>query len=132
MHQPDIQPELIARLQAQCPDMVSVQEAWFMEPLDNLGTETPAAFVYLSEDGATGEPQTTCPRQPVTLSYGVWLVCRRADFRPQRDAIRAALFGWVPSDQHSVVGYKGGKADIRGEYIWWREFWNVDTWYRAT
>lgn len=130
MSQPDIQADLISRLQAMCPNLVSVEEAWFMQPLDELAQQTPAAFVYLAEDGASGDIETTCPRQPVTLNYGIWLVCKRTDFLSQRADIRNALFAWVPSEQHNPVAYAGGKADLRGAYIWWREHWTVDTWYR--
>ena len=126
---PDILPALLDRLRDQslCPSLVTVDEAWFMEPMDRLEEETPAAFAYLAEDGAAGEVQTTRPRQAITMNYGVWLVCTRDQFRPLRGEIRAALFGHCFSERHEPMAYRGGKADIRGAYIWWREFWTTDT-----
>lgn len=131
MNEPDIIEQLVARLQAECPGLVTVEEAWFAAPLDHFDSQTPAAMPYLAEDIAPNPPQTTRPVQGVTLTYGLWLVCKRSEFRAQRVAIRRALFGHVFGEQHNPMAYRGGEAnDIRGELIWWREFWTVGTWLR--
>lgn len=129
---PDVIDQLLAHLRDKCPGMAMIDEAWFAEPIDHFDTQTPAAFVYLAEDSALGDAQTTRPVQAVRVTYGVWLVCKRADFRPQRQAIREALMGHALGEQHNPMQYRGGQTtDIRGELIWWREFWTTDTWLRA-
>lgn len=130
MNDPDVQPELIARLAALCPDLMRCEDAWFMEPLDRLHEETPAAFVYLHKDGPAGGAETICPRQRVTMIYGIWLVCPLEMFRAQRQAIRNAVFGWCPSERHEPFVFRGGENDLRGEYAWWKDLWSVDTWLR--
>ncbi|SHL49822.1 phage tail terminator protein [Halomonas caseinilytica] len=133
MTDPDIIDAMIQRVRDQCPGLATVDEAWFAEPIDNLDAQTPAALIYLAEDSASGDMETIRPTQRITLSYGIWLVCKRPDFRPQRHAIRQALFGHGFSETHDSMAYRGGQTtDIRGELIWWREFWNVDTWLRGT
>ncbi|CBV44064.1 hypothetical protein [Halomonas elongata] len=132
MNDPDIIDAMLQRVRDQCPGLATVEEAWFAEPIDNFDAQTPAAAIYLAEDGAASEPETIRPTQRITLSYGIWLVTKRADFRPQRQALRSALMGWEPTEEHEPVAYRGGQTtDIRGELIWWREFWNVDTWLRG-
>ena len=128
MTDPDIQPALIQRLSDQTSGFVTVSDAWFMAPIDDLAAETPACFVYLVEDGAAADPVTLRPRQAVTLVYGVWLVCPREQFRRQRQQVRAALFGWVPTEYHEPLAYaKGHTSDLRGDTVWWLERWSVDT-----
>lgn len=131
MTDPDIIDDLLARIASQCPGLTTVSEAWFAEPIDNFGAQTPAALPYLAEDSAN-ELETICSRQRLRLTYGIWLVCERDDFRTQRQALRTALMGHGFSEHHDPMAYRGGQAaDIRGELIWWREFWTVDTWLRG-
>ena len=131
MTDPDIIDDLLQHIRAQCPGLITVEEAWFAEPIDSFQEETPAAMVYLAEDSAAGDVETLRPVQKVTLTYGIWLLCERKDFRAQRQALRECLMGWGATETHEPMGYRGGQTtDIRGHLIWWREFWNVDTWLR--
>lgn len=131
MNDPDVIDDLLTHLRDQCPGMATVDEAWFAEPIDNFELQTPAALAYFAEDVAKGDAQTTRPVQEIRLTYGIWLVCKRADFRAQRQVLREALMGHGFSPQHNPMQYRGGQTnDIRGELIWWREFWTTDTWLR--
>lgn len=133
MNDPDIIEALISRVAAQCPGLVTVDEAWFAEPIDHFDAQTPAALIYLAEDSQAGSLETLRPVQRITMTYGLWLVCHRDAFRAQRQAIRTALLGHGFSDQHEPMAYRGGQTtDIRGTLIWWREFWTVDTWLRSS
>lgn len=128
MTDPDVIDDLLARIASECPGLTTVDEAWFAEPIDNFDTQTPAALAYLAEDTAA-RPETIRPTQRITLTYGIWLVCERDDFRAQRQALRTALMGHGFSEHHDPLVYRGGQTtDIRGHLIWWREFWTVDTW----
>jgi len=132
MSDPDVIDALIARVGAQCPMLATVDEAWFAEPVDHFDTQAPAALIYLAEDAAAGELETIRPTQRVRLTYGIWLVTKRAGFRAERQALRECLMGWEPSPEHEPMAYRGGQTtDIRGELIWWREFWTLDTWLRG-
>lgn len=124
----DITEALIARIKAQCPGFKYVDEAWFSEALDNYDEQTPSALAYIAED-TPGEEQALTHRQSSTQAYGVFLVCERGDeFRAQRHEIREALFGWRPEGATGVMVYHGGQmAKISGRYVWWREFWRIDT-----
>lgn len=132
MTDPDIFSLLLARLRAECTGFAVVDEAWFAAPIDNFDVDTPACLAYLAEDGAAGEAETLRPVQPLTLSYGIWIVTPRDRYRDMRQSVRAALFGWCPSERHNPLAYTGGQTtDIRGEFVWWREFWSIDTHIRA-
>lgn len=132
MNDPDIIDQLLERVRDQCPGLVNVDEAWFAEPIDSFDTQTPAALAYLAEDAVDGPPETLRSVQLVTLTYGIWLVCKRSDFKAQRQALRSALMGHVFSQHHNAMAYRGGQTtDIRGDLIWWREFWTVDTHLRG-
>ncbi|WP_447556426.1 phage tail terminator protein [Vreelandella sp. EE22] len=124
----DITPLIIERLKAQCPGFAYVDEAWFSKPVDDYDKDTPAALVYIGED-AGAAPSELNGRQAVTTTYGVFIVCERGDtFRAQRHEVREALFGWQPPGTNGVMAYHGGEmAEIRGRYVWWREFWKVVT-----
>lgn len=133
MNDPDITQALIQRIKDQCPGLRTIKEAWFAEPIDRFEEQTPAVLPYLAEDGAAGEVETLRPKQKVAMTYGVWLVCKREDFKAQRQALREALFAHVFGDRHDPAAYRGGETtDIRGEFIWWREFWTVGTWLSAS
>jgi len=132
MSDPDIIDGLLARISAQASGLATVQEAWFASPIDDFRSQTPAALPYLAEDSAEGGIETLRPVQRISLTYGIWLVCERADFRAQRNALRQALMGHVFTQHHEPMAYRGGQTtDIRGHLIWWREFWTVDTWLRG-
>lgn len=128
MNDPDITPLVLERIRAETSGFQTIDEAWFAAPIDDFGAQTPACLAYLAEDGADGEPETLRPVQAITLSYGLWIVTPRDQFRDLRQSIREALFGWQPSEHHDPLAYRGGQTtDIRGEFVWWREFWTTDT-----
>ncbi|WP_447956504.1 phage tail terminator protein [Vreelandella sp. EE7] len=125
----DVIDEVIDRVREQCPGMATVDNAPFAEPIDNFDMQTPAALPWFAEDVATGDAETNRPIQQVRLTYGVWLVCKRHEFKAQRRALRKALMGHGFSRMHNPMQYRGGQTvDIRGELIWWREYWTTDTW----
>ena len=127
----DVIDDLIALVRSECPGLATVEEAWFASPIDHFDSQTPACLIYLAEDAAD-EAETMRSVQRVTLSYGLWLVCSRDDFRAQRASIRKVLHGHMFSEQYDPLSYRGGQTtDIRGEYVWWREFWTVDTWLHS-
>lgn len=140
MQNPDIQADLIARLQAQLQapagDFVTVEPAWQMSTLKDPYSQAPAAYVYLHAEGAAGDadPQTTCPRQRVSLVYGVYLVVSADDFSARAQDVRQALFGWVPSERHEPMALRSGErinngAEGIGEpFVQYRQLWSVDTW----
>lgn len=123
----DVITPLLERL-ALIPEAVTVEEAWFAEPLERFDEQTPALMPYLAEERATGEPQTLRPVQQVTLVYGLWIVCRREDFRPLRQSVSDVLFGHQFGEQHNPAAYLGGKVhNIVGDLIWWQESWAIET-----
>ena len=128
----DVIEALLAKLAIDCPSAETVDEAWFAAPLDNLDQECPAILAYLAEERPAGSVETLRPVQRVTLVYGIWLVCSRADFRIVRQQVSDSLFGHQFGERYDPTVYMGGKVDdIRGDLIWWREYWSIDTWRRA-
>lgn len=128
MTDPDIIDALIARLHAEIPALQTVEEAWFHKPLEEFSSQLPAVLPYLARDAGAGDAQTLCPRQPLTVTYGLWLVCRRPERQGLRQALRETLFGWQPSERHDPMQYVGGQLnDVKGSLIWWIEYWSVDT-----
>lgn len=120
--------DIIARIQAQCPDIETVEEAWFAAPLEDLGAELPAAMIYLQKEDPLGPANTLQPKQPTRWTYGVWLVCNRDQFREQRKSISDALFSYQPTEHTNPMEYQGGALqDIKGDLIWWLESWSYDT-----
>lgn len=120
--------EIIARLSSECPELQTLEQAWFAEPLEDLDSELPAAMVYLAKEDALEAAQTLRPVQRVRYTYGVWLVSTRHQFKAQRAAISSALFGYQLSADSDPIEYQGGSSrDIKGHLIWWLEFWTYDT-----
>lgn len=131
MNDPDVIDDLLALLRDKCPGMATIDNAPFAEPIDNFDLQTPAALAWFAEDTAKGDAETLRPVQEIRITYGIWLVCKRADFKAQRQALREALMGHGFSPHHNPMQYRGGQmSDIRGELIWWREYWTTDTWLR--
>lgn len=123
----DITEALIARIKAECPGFKNVEEAWFSDPPDDYHEDTPSALPYLAED-TPGEVDLT-QRQSASQVYGVFLVCEiGTELRAQRHELRQALYGWQPAGTSGVMHYHGGQmAEIRGLYVYWRDFWRIDT-----
>ena len=137
MNNPDIQAELLARLQDRLgTEWRAIGNAWDMPELDNLHDDVPAVFVYLHADGADGkaDPQTTCPRQRISMVYGVFAVVPGPQFVERMHDIRKALFGWVPSEHHEPMALRSGErvnngtGEITGPFVAYRQLWSVDTW----
>ncbi|GAA3704333.1 hypothetical protein GCM10022421_08940 [Oceanisphaera sediminis] len=129
----DVIEPLLAHLAQQCPDIPTIDEAWFAAPLDRFDEQCPAVMPYLAEERIRGPVATLRPVQPVSLVYGLWIVCPRAVFRTVRQNVADALFGHQFSERHDPAAYMGGKVDdIRGNLIWWQEFWTVDSHRRTT
>ena len=124
----DITPALEERIRALCPGFATVDEAWFSEPIDDYSAETPAAYPYLAEDAGEGVNELS-QRQAATQVYGVFIICESGDvFRAQRQEVRNALFGWQPPGSSGVMSFHTGQmVEIRGRYVWWREYWNLTT-----
>ncbi len=124
----DITPALEERIRALCPGFATVDEAWFSEPVDDYSAETPAAYPYLAEDAGEGVNELS-QRQAATQVYGVFIICESGDvFRAQRQEVRNALFGWQPPGSSGVMSFHTGQmVEIRGRYVWWREYWKLTT-----
>jgi hypothetical protein len=120
--------EILVRLTNECPDVQTLDEAWFAEPLEDLDSDLPAVMVYLAKEDALEPAQTLRPVQRVRYTYGVWLVSTRDQFKTQRAEISSALFGYQLSEDSDPIEYQGGSSrDIKGDLIWWLEFWSYDT-----
>lgn len=128
----DVIKPLLARLKEQCPQFPVIDHAWFTEPLTSFESQTPAVLVYLDNDSAEPDTGGTCVNQRVTLTYGIWIVCKQPVFPEARAAIREALCGQSFTRHHEAMQYVGGKAnDIHGELIWWREYWSISTYRKC-
>lgn len=139
MQNPDIQPALIERLNAECGDLFAViDDAWNAPPVERLYETTPAAYVFLYAEGPDrdADPETICPRQRVTFVYAVHLVVNGEQFRDISHRVREALFGWCPTEQHEPMALRageritGGKSPVGGLYVEYQQRWSVDTWLR--
>jgi|GEM_PF-1058183 len=139
MQNPDIQPDLMQRLRDQCGDVFEViEDAWNAPPAERLHETTPAAYVFLFQEGPdrNSEPETLCPRQRVTFVYAVHLVVSGAQFTGVSQSVRDALFGWCPTEQHEPMASRGGEriyggqSPLGGLYIEYQQRWSVDTWLR--
>ncbi|UYV20917.1 hypothetical protein K1Y77_17295 (plasmid) [Halomonas qaidamensis] len=124
----DITNALKARVASECPGFAVVDEAWFSEPIDDYNDKTPAAYVYLAEDSAEAANELS-RRQATAQVYGVFIICETGDtFRAQRHQVREALFGWQPPGSSGVMAFHSGQMqEIRGRYVWWREYWTLET-----
>lgn len=124
----DIIDPLIVRVKALCPELESVEEAWFHKPLDDYSAQLPMACPYLVGEVATSDAETLRPRQQVRLRYGVWLVARREDFRARKEELYRALFGYQGSEHHDPLQFHSAKVeDIKGSIVWWISYWETDT-----
>jgi hypothetical protein len=123
---------LINQVTTACPDLATVAHAWFAEPLEDLDSELPAVMIYLAKEEPVSAAQTLRPIQAVRETYGVWLVANKDQFDIQRKALSSALFGFQIDEDHNPVEFVGGSnKDIKGELIWWLEFWSMETHKRA-
>lgn len=123
--------ELISRIQSQCPSFVTADHPWFMEALDELDKEMPAALVWLSGKEAANEPASQVATQQIVQTYGVWIVAPRDRLNQVGEEIEAALLGWSPDDMSDGMYYvKGGAENIAGDIVWWREYWALPVWIR--
>ncbi|WP_028303468.1 phage tail terminator protein [Oceanospirillum maris] len=124
--------ELIGMIESQCPAFVTVDCPWFMDALDELDKELPAALVWLSGDGAVAdEPASLVTTQQVMQTYGVWVIASRNHLDQSRTELRKTLLGWVPDEMSGDVRYvKGGAENISGDIVWWREYWALPVWIR--
>lgn len=119
---------IIEHIRSQCPELITVDEAWFAAPLEDLDAEIPAAMPYLQKEDPLGPANTLQPKQPTRWTYGVWLVCYRHQFRDQRAALSHAIFGYQPDEHTNPMEYQGGALqDIKGDLVWWLESWSYDT-----
>lgn len=127
--------EIIARLEAGVPALVQVRGAAEFAALDQRLTQVPAAFVLPMQDRPRGSDRAhTLARttQIVRRTYGIVLADRRhgdplggdraEDIEPLRDAVRAALLGWMPASAHEALAYDGGQiSGLRNSEIWWTD-----------
>lgn len=120
----DITPQLVERLRS-IPGVVTIDEAWFAKPLDDLGAETPAILPYLAGDDGS-EVMDLRQTQRLSQTYGIWIICPRAQFRRMRQDVRNALKSWAPSERHEPMFYSGGRLEeVTGPLTWWREQWET-------
>ncbi|MGJ8518446.1 phage tail terminator protein [Carnimonas bestiolae] len=123
---------LIDRLRELVPQLKTVDEAWFAQPIDDLGDEVPAGLPYLAGEGANSDIATLRPIQQMEQTYGLWIVAPRDIFGEVRKQIRLALFGHQLSQYHNPLQYgQGGQMDVKGRYVWWHETWTTTTHYRV-
>ncbi len=123
--------ELIGLVRQLCPFFVTVDHPWFMEALDELDQEIPAALIWMSGDEALDEPKSQVATQQVVQNYGVWIVAPRDRLEQARSEIRGLMLGWSPNEMTGDAYYLKGRAEnIAGDIVWWREYWALPVWIR--
>lgn len=90
--------------------------------------ELPAAYVYPYRDHAGEAYESVSTRQVVVATMAVLIVVRAtgteeqrfSTLRNTREAIRAALKGWVPDGAHDDVIFAGGQSEeiVDQDLIW--------------
>lgn len=113
---------VIARLEAEAASLVTVDHAFFMEPVDDLAAEVPAVYAYPGDEIAARSAHDNVVVQQVTEQIALVIVCPVASFVAIRDEVRGALLGYQPAANLTDLEYVSGKPlDIRGDYLWYRQ-----------
>lgn len=111
-----------------------VKHAFSMSPfdVDDYDTETPAAFFYLRHQDSS-DPQRTERPQITSLIY-VDMLCTYQDLPAITGEVRALTIGFNFGPRFTNVamafpersgGETGAILEIRGDYIWWQDRYEV-------
>ena len=109
------------------------QQAWSMQPVEELSEDTPACFVFPSNESAGGNAFDNAVVQQVSTEWSLMLVCETAQMEALRAEIRGLILGWQATDLHQPLTFSNGQAvDIKGDYIWWRDTYFSSIHIRST
>ncbi len=115
---------IVAAIDAADTVLKTVVHAWTTEPVDDLKTEAPAAFPYLSGESASESDTDNDTRQQTVATVSVITVAKFADLNAARKQVFDALFGYQQSDEFHQTEHAGGGLAGRGlvgGYVWWKD-----------
>lgn len=120
--------DLVAKLDADCPALITSSQAWSMAPIDDMSTEAPAAFTFPMEESAGPNRQDNNVAQSLTTDWAIFVVCLLSELETVRGEIRDSMLGWQPTNLYDSTVFVSGQAeDIKGTYIWWRDVYRTST-----
>ncbi|MBL8351201.1 MAG: hypothetical protein JNL87_12925 [Burkholderiaceae bacterium] len=134
---------VITRLAAQLSGFVVVAGAADLDAAIELAPATPAAYVLPLAETADAPALISVHEQRVVQAFGVVLVVSNlrdatgaaaaAELATRRQAVRAALVGWVPDAATGLpVGFTGGRLlQFRDGRLWWADDFELTTYYRT-
>ena len=98
------------------------QQAWSMQPVEELSEDTPACFVFPERESADPNQYDTGVLQEISTDWALMIVCETATLEALRSEIRAKVLGWQAGAAYTPMTFATGEAvDIKGDYIWWLE-----------
>ena len=118
-------PQIITHLQANTTSFPTIQNAWTMEPVEDLSADIPALYVYHGARSADPElGETTCYRQRITKTVHVFIVCEPDDFETLWNEVWTALVGYqVDPWSEGLAFLEGNVVKQTGQHLWWRDTW---------
>lgn len=103
--------------------VVTVEQAWGLEPVDNVADLIPALYVYPGDDDSEDAGFDGQVGSMVTQTANVAIVCSITDFEDLKKAVRQALIGWSEGAVYTDLEWQSGSnmGFSKGNIVWWQE-----------
>lgn len=139
-----IEPNIIARLQAEVPALKLVEgAAEFMTAVESNPVVTPASFVIPLQDDAMPSADVDVVIQRCVARYGVIYVTRNLkdpkgaaalqDIQALRLSGKEKLLGWMPAAGFAPLERAAGHLlAFRNGHMWWQDIYLTSYYDRST
>jgi len=112
-------PQIIAHLQANTTSFPTIQNAWTMEPVEDLSAAVPALYLFPGEFDADPDIGMSCPQQLIVKNVDIFLVCTPGDFDSLFLELWNTLVGYQVDPYHDGLAMSRSFTErITGQYLW--------------
>lgn len=130
--------DIVARLRAQCPSLVTVELVYDMTDVASPELDTPAAFVTrLSDAFDSNSGMGALVSQRRNRRFGVITVAKAPTdiaepLEDARNEVLDALVGWQPDESTQVIAVSGEAAAVEAGLVRWLDTFTYDEYERHT
>jgi len=113
---------LIAYLESNTENFVTIDHAWETEPVDEIRDTTPALYLFPGDEDTQKDGTDYLVSNMLDMEVNIYVVCEIAALEARKTELRSAAIGWRPGQNfHDLHLMRGRLVALKGGLAWWQD-----------